>query len=138
MTGIADEVGRAYRAYARGEIVELLDMLDPDVELHEEPEIPDSEVRRGRDAVAGYFTDTAERWSRFSIDITGIEEVDDAIVVVRGVMSAAGALSGAQATASFTHVIEFRDGKATRIRFFFDEQQALEAARAAAGDKLTS
>jgi ketosteroid isomerase-like protein len=122
----------AYEAYNAGAFERIKALLDPDVVLYEEPEIPDATMRHGPDGVAQYFQEGVERWQTFELGIDRIEVVGQ-VIVVTGMMRGRGGLSGADVESPFGHVYELEDWRAKRITFYFDPEKALEAARLSHG-----
>jgi ketosteroid isomerase-like protein len=46
-----DLIRTGYEAFSRGDLETALEMMDPAIEAHDPPEMPDAAVHRGRDAV---------------------------------------------------------------------------------------
>lgn len=121
----------AYQALSRGDLDTWLAGLHEDAELHELAEMPDTAVYRGHADI--------RRWAEENMSLLPDwewvpEEVLHATteVVVVGVrLRGRGLGSGAPVDQRVFHVIEFRDGKTTRIRGFLNGDQALVAAGAA-------
>ena len=119
-----------YRALSSGDFDTFLAGLHEDAELHELAEMPDTAVYRGHAEIRG--------WAEAGIGLVDDWEwVPDEVlhatgeVVVVGVrFQGRGHGSGAPLERRLFHVIELRDGKATRIRGFLSEDQALAAAGA--------
>jgi ketosteroid isomerase-like protein len=124
----------AYEAYNSGSFDAVKALLDPDVVLYEEPEMPDATVRHGPDGVAQYFQEGEERWQTFELEMDQVVQLSEHVIVVTGVMRGRGSLSGAHVESRFGHVYELENWRAKRITFYFDPEKALEAARSMAGD----
>jgi ketosteroid isomerase-like protein len=124
-----ERLRRGYEAFAGGHYDEILAMLDPAVELHEEPDLPDARVWQGRDGVEAFFAETRSRWREVRLDVDEIVEITDDAAVVTGILHGTGSISGVSVETPFAHLYESRDGKAIRVRFFFEKQKALAAAR---------
>jgi ketosteroid isomerase-like protein len=119
----------AYEAFNRGDYQTIMSVLAPDVELHEEPELPDARVWHGPEGVATYFAEGTGLWQEFDLQVDEVTEVAEQVVVVMGVMRGSGGRSGAPVESSFGHVYELSDWKAARITFYLDRERALEASR---------
>jgi ketosteroid isomerase-like protein len=119
----------AYEAYNSGGFDSIGALLDPDVVLHEEPEIPDGRTRHGPREVAQYFVEGTERWRSFELEVDQVIQVAAQVIVVTGVMRGRGSLSGADVESRFGHVYELESWRAKRMTFYFDSEKALEAAR---------
>jgi uncharacterized protein len=119
----------AYDAYNAGNFDSIRALLDPEVALHEESELPDATIRRGPDGVAQYFQEGIERWQTFELEVDQVIVAADDVVAVTGVMRGRGSLSGADVESPFGHVYELQNWRAKRITLYFDPDRALEAGR---------
>jgi ketosteroid isomerase-like protein len=125
-----ESLRRGYESFADGDFDEILAMLDPAVELHEETELPDATVWKGREGVAAFFAETNSRWRQVRLDVDEIVEIGEETAIVTGILHGTGSISGASVQTPFAHLYEGRGGKAIRVRFFLDKEKALAAARA--------
>ena len=67
------------------------------------------------------------RWWSSSISrYSEIRDLDDRIVAI-GHMRGRGTKSGAEIESPWAYVVEFNNGKATRVRAYLDPKEALEA-----------
>jgi ketosteroid isomerase-like protein len=121
-------VRRGYEAFARRDLDAALAMLDPEIEAHDPPEMPDAAVHRGRDAVRRDWEQTLELFDRFRIDVEEIVDAGDDQVVLLVHYSGTGRESGAAVEARTAHLWTVREGKAIRLRQFLDRAEALAAA----------
>jgi ketosteroid isomerase-like protein len=103
-------------------------LLDPEVELHEEPDLPDARVWEGHEGVLAFFAEADSRWRQVSLDVDEIIEVGERTAIVTGTLHGIGAISGVSVKTPFAHLWEARGDKAIRIRFFFEKEKALAAA----------
>ena|SRR5207244_2639710 len=120
----------AYEAFARGDVEALVSMCDTDIEVHEEPELPDSRTWHGHEGARQYFAEGQARWSEFDAQPSEFRVLDDATIVVLGVERGRGSLSGADVESEFGHVYRFQRGRIVSARFYFDQTRALDAAGA--------
>ena len=121
-----DLARRGYEAFARGDLDAALELMHPEIEAHDPPEVPDAAIYRGREAVRRDWEQTSDLFEDFSIDVEEIFDRGDEVVVFlrfRG----RGRGSDAELEAPVAHVWTLRDGKAIRLRQFLDRDQALEA-----------
>jgi ketosteroid isomerase-like protein len=125
-----ERLRRGYNAYMRGELDEIVDLLDQEVELHEEPDLPDARIWHGREGVLAFFAEADARWREVGFELDEIVELGDQAAVVTGTLHGVGAMSGVGVETPFAHLWEGQDGKVTRVRFFFEKEKALAAARA--------
>jgi ketosteroid isomerase-like protein len=117
-----------YQALSRGDLDTWLAGLHEDAELHELAEMPDTAVYRGHAEIR----DWAESGMGLVTDWEWVPEdvlhATDELVVVGVRFRGRGHGSGAPLDQRVFHVIEFRDGKAARIRGYLSQDQALAAA----------
>jgi ketosteroid isomerase-like protein len=115
-------------AFNRGDYEASTAMLHDDVELHQAPEIPDTGTYVGKEEVVRGIV----RWlSGFERGFQYVpEEVTDVgeRVLVRIRLHGRGRGSGVELDEEIFWVSEVRDGKAFRVRVFWREDDALEAA----------
>jgi ketosteroid isomerase-like protein len=71
--------------------------------------------------------DVDEALAEVRIECSKIHDLGDRIVVV-GRLRARGRASGAETESPIAWVVDFKDGKATRMRDYLDPNEALEAA----------
>jgi ketosteroid isomerase-like protein len=118
---------RVTAAYGVGDTDTLLALLDPEVELVEWPDAPESRTFRGHDGAREAMRSWAEAWEWLRSDIEEIVEVDDRVLVcchTRG----KGRGSAVEVETGTYNVFTVRDGHAIRIQFFTSKEPALEAA----------
>lgn len=99
--------------------------VDPEIELHPRPDVPDGRVWRGLDGVRGFFAETAKafdpiRWEPQELFPAGRH------VLVRARIVASGATSGTPIEVDEAQVWTFRDGLIVRLQGFptMDEARA--------------
>lgn len=116
-----------YAAIATGDLSMLFELCDPNVEVTEPPEIPDSSSYHGHEGIRAVFEKLQEAFPdmRFAAP-EFIAHGDRVLASMHWLGTGAG--SGASARVPLFHVWSFEDGRATRIRAFLDRGQALEAA----------
>jgi ketosteroid isomerase-like protein len=123
-------VVEAFDAYNRGAFDALLDIYAPDVEVFPDASFPEVAPMRGPDAVGPWLEGLATAWIEGTVRFSTLElfEVADGRVVHRGEWGGAGAASGADLTQSLSSVNSIRDGRISRVEWFFDHGEALKAA----------
>jgi ketosteroid isomerase-like protein len=116
-----------YRAFNRRDLDFVLGLFDPEVEVHDPPEMPDSAVHRGIGAVRRDWERTFDSFEDFAIEIEECRDLgnDELLLFLR--YRGRGRTSGAAVEASMAHVATIREGKLLRLRQFLDRQNALEA-----------
>jgi uncharacterized protein len=117
---------RGLQALERGDLDAVIAMLDPDIVAYDPPEIPDSSVHRGREAVRRDWEETFEMFEDFSIELERYFDAGDELVVFvryRGRMRG----STSEVEAVLAHVWTYRDGKVSMLRQYLDRAEALKA-----------
>ena len=116
-----------YAAFARRDLDAILEIAHPEIEAHDPPEMPDSAIHYGREAVKRDWEQTLELFDEFTIDVERVFDAGDEVVLFLHYQGR-GRESGAEVELRLAHVVTFRDGKATRFRQFLDRDMALEVA----------
>jgi uncharacterized protein len=102
------------------------DGIDRDVEVHDH-DIPDAGTYRGHEGVAKWLADWGEAWSDFHLEAERWIDAGEKVVFVFR-LTATGRGSGVEVERRDAMVLTFRDGKTTRIDYYNNEPQALQAA----------
>ena len=98
-----------------------------DAEWHDPPNLPDSRVVRGRDAIAAHLTDQASVVGMMNVTIVDVRARGETVVLrIEGTVR--GPESGIEVPGEMGQVIEVADGRIQRIRMFMTWGEALEAA----------
>jgi ketosteroid isomerase-like protein len=117
-------VRRTYELWNAGGAQPLVEQIwPPDIVFYETPEMPDTGVYRGVDAVAGRMRDLVEAAGHFQITVCSLECCGD-YVLAACVMSARGAISGLRLTRRIFHVLRCGGGHVREFRAHFDARQA--------------
>ena len=117
-------VRRTYELWNIGGAEPLVEQIwPPDVVFYETPEMPDTGVYRGVEAVAGRMRDLVEAAGHFQITVCSLECCGE-YVLAACVMSARGAISGLRLTQRIFHVMRCGDGRVREFRAHFDGRQA--------------
>jgi ketosteroid isomerase-like protein len=125
-----EEFKRAIGAYNRGDVDAFLEGLDPEVELHGALQTMfgrEATRYRGHDGVRQWVRDIDEALADIRLELPEIRDLGDRLVAL-GRLSARGTASGADTESRFGCVVEWKNGKATRVLSFLDPNEALEAA----------
>jgi ketosteroid isomerase-like protein len=124
-------VGEFYEAWNSGMALEEFGerFMSDDVEWHDQPELPDSRVHRGREAVLGMLAELEAAFGRAHCEIRMLER-SGGEVVASFTLHGAGAYSGLVVAPVIAHLLRVRDGRITRIRAFFTLEGAFFKAHA--------
>jgi ketosteroid isomerase-like protein len=120
-------VRRAYEAWNEGGSESAKRFWAKDVEYHDPPNLPDSRVVRGRDAVAAYLTSQVKVIGDMEVTLVDLRVRGEAIVL-RMEVTMQGAESGVNFPGEIGPVVEAADGRIQRFRMFMTWKEALEAA----------
>jgi ketosteroid isomerase-like protein len=119
-----DLVGKAYAAFGRGDIPELLELLDDHVEWSSPGTLPQAGEFKGRDGVIKFFEGVGAAWEPLTIETESVAEFGADRVV--GILRASGSLSGGKAAQyGAVHVFTRRGDRITRFREFVDVDQPI-------------
>jgi hypothetical protein len=116
-----------YARFRDGDEEGALELLDPEMEVHDRPEIPDPQVYHGYDGVRAALQTSRDTFD--DLDLVPEEFVDagDRVAVVfrfQGV----GRGSGVEIDERLVHLWTIRDGKPVRMDVHSSREQALKAA----------
>jgi ketosteroid isomerase-like protein len=116
-------------AFNRRDYAAVLDAIDPEVEWHPPPDIPNAAVAFGRDALIANFQDWFGAWEDYrAITEEILEGADDAVVVFSR-ESARGKGSGIELRSRrIFGVFHLRERRVVRQQAFLDRGEALRAA----------
>jgi ketosteroid isomerase-like protein len=123
-----DLVRRSIGAYAAGDVDAYVEFFADDVEVFPDISLPEAKPFRGREQFRRFVAEVAEGWEgSATADIQEIFSVGER-VVARADWGGKGRTSGIELRSSLTSVCTIRDGQITRIEYFFNHADALEAA----------
>jgi ketosteroid isomerase-like protein len=94
----------------------------------ETPLAPVGGEYEGIDGIRRFFTDIEEAAPDFRIEVDGVKEVGSKRVLAFMRSSSTGRASGIRLASPSTNAYDLIDGKISRVRIFFDREEALEAA----------
>jgi hypothetical protein len=100
---------------------------DPGIEIHEEPDLPGGRVWSGYDGARAWRAEMWDRWEAIDVEVERWIE-RPGVVVMLGGMKAKGKGAGVTVDAPLGQVLEFTDGRLSRVRYFRSHEQALELA----------
>jgi ketosteroid isomerase-like protein len=120
-------IRRAYEAWNRRDYERARDYLDPGVVLDASARVMNPDVYHGHEGFQQLVEEIAEVWDQWRIDPDEFIECDDGVVVVARAR-ARGRLSGVELDEVAYNVWKLRDGKAFRLAFHYDKNEALRDA----------
>ena len=113
----------------RRDVEAMLEEVDADVEWHSAilgSLRGEAAVYRGHEGVRELFRDLYEAFSDFRIEYAEIRDLGDRIVGI-GRWVTCGEESRVETTQPLAVVADLKNGKAVRVRVYFDPKDALEA-----------
>jgi ketosteroid isomerase-like protein len=123
-----DTLKQGYEAFARGDLDGATEYFADDVrwENPEAPQLPNSGVTEGKDAVKEVFADLANHWDSFSITPDEFIESGETVVVLSH-SEAKGKETGKEVKLPWVHIWRFNDGKVTEVQALTDTALAGDA-----------
>ncbi len=120
----------AYAAFQRGDVAAILAALDEHVEwqavIGTEPVVPTSGLRKGRNEVAGFFTQLAETMDFEAFEPREFIAQDDQVACV-GYYKVRIKSTGTQVSSTWVMVFTLNAGRITRFREWTDSAQLVRA-----------
>jgi ketosteroid isomerase-like protein len=122
-------MSRMYEAWLRGDPA-AFDALDPEIELHPDPEahwVGVERTYRGHEGMREYMSAVYEAFEDYRPEVEKFLDVEDKVVTL-AIEHGRGRGSGAEVESARTaHVWTLRNGKAVRLDLYTDREQAFEA-----------
>jgi ketosteroid isomerase-like protein len=103
------------------------DLLDPEFELEEAPNVPDRESYSGRDAFIANMAKLEESFEELRLEPIEFVDLGDKLVVLLWI-AGRGRAGGAPVETTIAQLWSLRNGKAVSLRDFATKSEALEAA----------
>lgn len=128
---VARETATAFgRAFTHGEIDAFLAMLAAEVD-YEAPSVMQHTVMKlkGHDEVRRYLEETTSEYEELSVESKEIRDLGGGRFLMVGLWEAKPRQSQTRFGSPMGAVLDIRDGKVARVRAFFDEQLAIDAAK---------
>ena len=125
-----DAAKRFIDAYNRRDLDAMVQDLDSGIEWHSGILAAlggEAAVFRGHEGVRDALRDLYEALGETQIECSEFRDLGDRVVTI-GRFHARGKESGAEAESPWGGVADFQDGKAIRIRSYFNHEEVLEAA----------
>jgi ketosteroid isomerase-like protein len=119
-------VMRAIDAANRGDLESFAKHLAPDIDWHDQPELPGARIHHGHDGVLGHLRSASEDLADYHVEVKAVRELLDQ-VMVRAVVNARGRLSGVAVKRQTFTVFTLGGAWITRVEIFGSEAEALEA-----------
>lgn len=115
-------------AFNRRDLDAALAHFHRDIEWEGPPNDPDAETYRGHDGVLAFWRHWLETMDDFQLDIDDCVEIDSECLVVEARVRGTGHGSGVPVEAELFQLVDYHDGKASRVRMFGTKHAAMTAA----------
>jgi ketosteroid isomerase-like protein len=116
---------RGMNAFNERNIDEFLPMFDEEIEffpLRSAIEGP----YKGHTGMRKWWADTAENWETFRIEADKLHDLGDGRLVAAGVIHAKGKGGGVPLDIPTSWLLELRNGRWAKVKFFFDRDEAFK------------
>jgi ketosteroid isomerase-like protein len=117
---------RSVDAFNRRDVEALLELGTPDSVLSSQL-LDASADFRGREGIERFYAMLSESWEEFRSVVDEYRDLGDRVLLL-GRNTARGKGSGVTVEAPTAAILDFRDGKVSRIRLYLDQSEALRAA----------
>jgi ketosteroid isomerase-like protein len=133
MSDLIQSVKNAYAAFGRGDVASIMSQLTPDVswELEAPPEVSIAGIRKGQEAVKGFFQAIANDHVDPKLEIAEYLASADAVAAF-GRYKCTLRATGKYVDSPIAHLFKFRDGKIVRFVDYTDTAALVEASRSSA------
>ena len=120
-------IRRASEAFRRDGIEGIMPFLHEDVEWRNPEESPIAGVWHGHDGVRAWYAQASDAFGDMRFSPDEFHEVLDDRVLVLLRFGLRGSASEVDIEVPFAWVVDLRDGRATSLRMYSDQQKAREA-----------
>jgi ketosteroid isomerase-like protein len=115
-------------AYQRGDEEALTRLIDPEVEIHGEPNTINAGTFTGLDGFRQWTRQWEEAWKDTRYELVQLNEVGDRFVVAAVRVTGTGRGSGVPIKDVYGYLWEMRGGKAVRFHTYLTQKTALRRA----------
>jgi ketosteroid isomerase-like protein len=130
----ADLVRQGYEALRKGDVDALIPLIHPEFEVTTPSDLAaEPDTYRGPEGIRRYFESFYEAMDRVSFEPEDFIQVGERVVVPSRLITR-GRTTGIETEQRTVGVWEVRDRKAYRVEVFATLDEAMAAARSAAGD----
>jgi ketosteroid isomerase-like protein len=126
----ADVVRRSFERFSANDVDGALELMDPEVQFHDVPEIPGSTTYRGHEGIRRWWATVKEPMEELRFEFVDVTEGEEKLAVVTRAVGR-GRGSGAEVDWTFTTVWGVRDGLSYYHQGYADHAEALRAIGAA-------
>jgi ketosteroid isomerase-like protein len=123
-----------FRAYRDGDLEWVLEHTDPDIEIVQVPEIPDSSTYRGHEGFVDALLDWPLQWENFQIEPQRVFAPNPDNLIVVAVHGGRPHSMDIEVEAEIVFVFRWRDGRTTRWDMYLTLDEALSRAAESGAD----
>ena len=116
-----------YNAVIKGDFDGVLELMDPEIEIHDRPEAPDARTYHGHEGVLAALQLSLDTFDDLRFEPEEFIGAGDEVVVILR-FTGRGKVSGVPVEDRIAHHWSLRDGKAVRLQVFSDPAEARQAA----------
>jgi ketosteroid isomerase-like protein len=120
-----DTVRASYEALSRGDFARALEVVDPQIEIHDH-DVPEAGEYRGLEGLAEWQRNWEREFESWRWEPEEFVEVADRVVAVLRTFST-GRRSGVAVNRVDAAVWTMRDGRCVRLDYYGSKEEALEA-----------
>ena len=120
----------AIEAFQAGDAETFFALMDPEIEVSSDPELPNAGTFHGHEGYIQWATEWLEAWETFELEPLGYEAVGERHVLTNQHQFGKGKGSGIEVEMDVWYMIEYRDGLAVRMYLYPSREKALAEAEA--------
>jgi ketosteroid isomerase-like protein len=117
-------------AYRRGDVEWLLEHTDPEVQISQLAELPDSRSYQGRDGFLEALLDWPRQWEDFRIEPRRVFALDDEHLVIVSIHKGRPSTFDIEVEAEIVFLMRWRERRMISWQMFMTVDEAVAAARA--------
>ncbi len=126
MSEAADIVRRSFERFNANDVDGALELMDPEVQFHDVPEIPGSTVYRGHEGIRRWWATVKDPMEELRFEFVEVTEGTEKLAVLTRAVGR-GRGSGAEVDWTFTTVWGVRNGLIYYHQGYTDHAEALQA-----------
>jgi ketosteroid isomerase-like protein len=115
---------RGTEAYNTGDLSFVMELAAEDIEVHAAAALMNSGDYSGRDEFRRWMYEWQEAWSEITLEIRGIETIEDRFLLVDVFQRAVGSASGVPVEMEIVQLIEVGGGEIRRFHLYADREAA--------------
>jgi ketosteroid isomerase-like protein len=120
-------VRRGIEAFNRGDIEAVLEGLDPEIEWHVPPIVPEQTIYHGHEGIRALMQSLEDSFDELHLEVEEIHDVGERVMMLAAV-AGRGKESGVEVqTPSFGWVWTFRGEKALRVEVYPNRAETMDA-----------